>query len=165
MQRIFIKKYFLFKVGSVCRVKQFTAGWQTFRWRRGWNGGGKWLRQQSKDFYAAGFDAMGDAYQCWWRICREINVFFKFPISHVLLFISIYDLFTDSPSYLVLTEQLAVTVKPDSDGSLFKLNLAWNEKGYLSHSWFSHNYVHYIVFQLLLQEYSTEISNFTSCLA
>jgi hypothetical protein len=27
MQRIFIKKYYLFTVGSVCRVKLFTAGW------------------------------------------------------------------------------------------------------------------------------------------
>jgi hypothetical protein len=34
MQRIFIKKRFLFMVGSVCSVKWFTAGretWQTFR--------------------------------------------------------------------------------------------------------------------------------------
>jgi hypothetical protein len=39
MQNIFIKKLFLFTVGSVCRVKQFTTGWQTFYWwRRGWNG-------------------------------------------------------------------------------------------------------------------------------
>jgi hypothetical protein len=36
--------------------------------------------------------AMGQVYQCWWRICREINdsSFFPFRISHVLLFISIY---------------------------------------------------------------------------
>jgi hypothetical protein len=34
----------------------------------------KWLRQQSKDIYAAG-KAMGQVYQYWWRICREINVF------------------------------------------------------------------------------------------
>jgi hypothetical protein len=31
MQRIFIKKCFLFTVGSACRVKRFTTGWQTFR--------------------------------------------------------------------------------------------------------------------------------------
>jgi hypothetical protein len=30
MQRIFIKKCFLFTVGSFCHVKRFTAGWQTF---------------------------------------------------------------------------------------------------------------------------------------
>jgi hypothetical protein len=30
MQTIFIKKCFLFTVGSVCHVKQFTSGWQMF---------------------------------------------------------------------------------------------------------------------------------------
>jgi hypothetical protein len=38
----------------------------------------KWLRQQSKDFYAAGFEAPGQVYQCWWRICRERNVLSRF---------------------------------------------------------------------------------------
>jgi hypothetical protein len=33
--------------------------------------------------------AMGQVYQCWWRICREINVFFQVRISHVLYFILI----------------------------------------------------------------------------
>jgi hypothetical protein len=37
----------------------------------------KWLRQQSKDFYAAG-KAMGQVYECWWRVCREINVLSSF---------------------------------------------------------------------------------------
>jgi hypothetical protein len=58
MQRIFIKKCFLFKAGSVCRVKRFTTESRnvanfslvTEVW--------KWLRQQSKDFCAAGFDAL-----------------------------------------------------------------------------------------------------------
>jgi hypothetical protein len=31
MQRIFIKKCFLFTVGSDCREKRFTTAWQTFR--------------------------------------------------------------------------------------------------------------------------------------
>jgi hypothetical protein len=31
VQRTFIKKYFLFTAGSVCCVKLFTTGWQTFR--------------------------------------------------------------------------------------------------------------------------------------
>jgi hypothetical protein len=66
MQRIFIKKYFLFMVGSVCCVKRFTTGSRNCRL------GGKhftddeavetevqkWLRQQSKDFYAMGFDTL-----------------------------------------------------------------------------------------------------------
>jgi hypothetical protein len=59
MQRIFIKKCFLFMVGSACHIKQFSLGGERFGddeevetevW--------KWLKQQSKDFYAAGFDAL-----------------------------------------------------------------------------------------------------------
>jgi hypothetical protein len=56
----------------------------------------KWLRQQSKDFYAAG-KAIGQVYRCWWGICQEIHIFFQVRISHVLRFISICDLFTDFP--------------------------------------------------------------------
>jgi hypothetical protein len=58
MQGIFINKYFLFMVRSVCHVKRFHLGGKRFtydedvetevRW---------WLRQQSENFYAAGFDA------------------------------------------------------------------------------------------------------------
>jgi hypothetical protein len=59
MQRIFKKKCFLFAVGSVCRIKRFTTRCKRFaddeevetEVR-------KWLRQQSQDFYAAGFDAL-----------------------------------------------------------------------------------------------------------
>jgi hypothetical protein len=47
--------------------------------------------------------AMGQVYQSWWRICREINVFLQFRISHILRFIPICDLFTDSPSYVTYT--------------------------------------------------------------
>jgi hypothetical protein len=56
-----------------------------------------WVRQQSIYFYAAGFDAQ--MYQYWWMICREINVF-QVTISHVLRFILICLLYTDSPSYI-----------------------------------------------------------------
>jgi hypothetical protein len=59
MQRIFIKKCFLFTVGTVCHVKRFSLGGKRFaddeevetQVR-------KWLRQQSKDFCAAGSDAL-----------------------------------------------------------------------------------------------------------
>jgi hypothetical protein len=50
----------------------------------------KCLRQQSKDVYAVGFrhtgKAMGQVYQCWWRICQEINVLsrFEYHILYVL---------------------------------------------------------------------------------
>jgi hypothetical protein len=59
----------------------------------------KWLRAV-KRCLCCGFrrtgKAMGQVYQFWWRICREINVFFQVLISHVLRFISICDPFTDS---------------------------------------------------------------------
>jgi hypothetical protein len=62
MQRISIKKCFLFKVGSVFRVKRFTAGSRNslkdVRKPQMPDQVRKWLRQQSKDFYAAGFDAL-----------------------------------------------------------------------------------------------------------
>jgi hypothetical protein len=63
MQRMFIKKCFPFTVGNVCRVKRFTGGSRNSLKDAGksqmmpdqfW----KWPRQQSKDFYAAGFDEL-----------------------------------------------------------------------------------------------------------
>jgi hypothetical protein len=92
MQRIFIKNCFLFTVGSVCRVKRFTAGWQTFRWwRRVWNRGAEVAETTVKILLCCGFrrtgKAMGQVYQCWWRICREINDFssrFEYHIFYVL---------------------------------------------------------------------------------
>jgi hypothetical protein len=44
---------------------------------------------------------MGQVYQCSWRICREINAFSQVCISHVLRFISMFYLFTDSFSYKI----------------------------------------------------------------
>jgi hypothetical protein len=82
MQRIFIKKCFRFVLGSVYRVKRFTTRWQTFRWwRKGWNGGAKAAETTVKRLLCCGFrhtgKALGKLYQCWWRICREINAFFS----------------------------------------------------------------------------------------
>jgi hypothetical protein len=62
MQRIFIKTCFLFTVGSVCRVKRLTTlsrnSLKDFRKSQIMpNQVRKWLRQQSKDFCAAGFYA------------------------------------------------------------------------------------------------------------
>jgi hypothetical protein len=70
IQKIFMKKYFLFTVGSVCRVKRFTAGSRNTvedvpKSQMMSDQVGKRLRQQSKDFCAAGFDALlkrGDKY-------------------------------------------------------------------------------------------------------
>jgi hypothetical protein len=63
MQRLFINKCFLFTVGSVCRIKRFTTVSRNslndvrksqLMPDQVW----KLLRQQSKDFYAPGFDAL-----------------------------------------------------------------------------------------------------------
>jgi hypothetical protein len=59
MKRIFIKKCFLFTVRSVCRAKRFHLAGKSFADDKEvemevW----KWLRQQSKHFCAAGFDAV-----------------------------------------------------------------------------------------------------------
>jgi hypothetical protein len=41
-----------------------------------------WLRLLCCGFRLAG-KAMGQVYQCWGRMCREINVFFQVLISHI----------------------------------------------------------------------------------
>jgi hypothetical protein len=90
MQRIFINKCFLFMVGSVCRVKWFTTGWQTFRWwRRGWKEGGEIAEARVKRLLFRGVrrtcKAMGQVYQCSWRMCRKMNIFPRFKLHMVYL--------------------------------------------------------------------------------
>jgi hypothetical protein len=58
MQRIFIKKHFLFMLRSVCHIKQFHLGGICFADEEVETEVRKWPRQQSKDFYAVGFDAL-----------------------------------------------------------------------------------------------------------
>jgi hypothetical protein len=93
----------MFTLGSVCRVKQFILGGKRFaddeevetEVR-------KWLRQQSKHFYAAGFDALVKRGTSVSRLVEDMSRnkrFFLVRMSHVLRFMSICDLFTDSPSY------------------------------------------------------------------
>jgi hypothetical protein len=62
MQRIFVKKCFLFTMRSVCCIKRFRTGSiNSLKHLRNsqtmLDHMRKWLRRQSKDFYAAGFDA------------------------------------------------------------------------------------------------------------
>jgi hypothetical protein len=45
-------------VGSVCRVKRFRLGGKRFADEGVETAVWKWLRQESKDFHAAGFDAL-----------------------------------------------------------------------------------------------------------
>jgi hypothetical protein len=96
LQRISIKKYFLFTVESVCRVKRFTIGSvnslkDVRKSHMMPNQVRKWLRQQSKGLYAAGFDALVKRWdKCisvGGGLCREINVFvsrFEYHMFYVL---------------------------------------------------------------------------------
>jgi hypothetical protein len=91
LQRIFKKNCFLFMVGRVFRIMQFTTGWQTFCWwqRLKQRCGSGWDNTQR--FLCCGFwhsdKVMGQVYQCWWRIFREIHFFSG---SNVTCFIFIY---------------------------------------------------------------------------
>jgi hypothetical protein len=90
-------------VGSVCRVKRFITGWQNFaddeevetEVR-------KWLKQQSKDFFAAGFDALVKRWDKYINVGGgyvDKKIFVPGSNITCFTFISICDLFTDSPSY------------------------------------------------------------------
>jgi hypothetical protein len=59
MQTIFIKECLLFMVGSVCRIKHFSREIlkDVQKSQMMPNRAQKWLRQQSKDFCAAGFSS------------------------------------------------------------------------------------------------------------
>jgi hypothetical protein len=58
-KRIFIKKCFLFILGDVYSVKWFQLGGKYFANDEKFETEvRKWLKQQSKDLYAAGFDAL-----------------------------------------------------------------------------------------------------------
>jgi hypothetical protein len=117
--RISIKKYFLFMVRSVFRVRLFTA-----------------VSRNSLGLSKAAYDArpgagvaettvkilpccefrrtdkaMGQVYQCWWRICREINVYSRLEY-HVLRFIYICDLFTDSRTYYIYGKAKHIQLHP-----------------------------------------------------
>jgi hypothetical protein len=116
MQRIFIKKYFLLTVRSVCRVKRFTTVSRNSLMdvrksqmmpHRVW----KWLRQQSKYFCVASFDALDERCEKCINVCggyveKYICFYFQFGISHVLRSISICGVFTDSNENLSKTRNI-----------------------------------------------------------
>jgi hypothetical protein len=61
----------------------------------------KLLREQSKDFYAAGLDTLVKQWTSVSMLVEDMSrnkCFFQVRISHILRFISICDLFTDSPA-------------------------------------------------------------------
>jgi hypothetical protein len=68
--------------------KAVQPSWQNFRWWRiDWNGGVEVAETRVKILLFCRFrrtgNAMGQVYQCWWRICREINVF---TVSNITCF-------------------------------------------------------------------------------
>jgi hypothetical protein len=70
MQWVFIKKCFLLTVGNVCHVKQFSLGGKRFADDEEVEPGvWKWLRQRSKDYYAASFDALVER----WDMCINVG--------------------------------------------------------------------------------------------
>jgi hypothetical protein len=90
-----------------CLSRKAVQRWcQTFCWWRSWNGCAEVAETTVKKILCCGFRRSGKAMtqvcQRWWRICRETNIFFQVRISHVLLFISICDVFTNCPSYYIL---------------------------------------------------------------
>jgi hypothetical protein len=64
------KTYFLFTVGSVCRPKRFTIGSRnSLKEEEVETEVPKWLIQQIKDFYAAGFDTLVKR----WDKCTDVG--------------------------------------------------------------------------------------------
>jgi hypothetical protein len=114
VQRTFIKKWFPVYDGK-CLSRKAVHNWvKKFFQRRSKVAGdarpGAEMAETVKRLVCSEFlrtgKAMGHAYQCWWRICREIHVFSRFEYH---IHISIY-LFTDASSYLSL--QYVVEAKP-----------------------------------------------------
>jgi hypothetical protein len=68
--------------GKCLSRKAFPHYWQMFRWsRRCWNGVAEVTETTVKSLLCCGFrrtgKAMGQVYQCWWKICREKEMFFS----------------------------------------------------------------------------------------
>jgi hypothetical protein len=59
----------VFTVGSVCRLEVFTLGGKCFPDEEVETEMRKWLRQQSKYFYAGGFDALVNR----WDKCMNVG--------------------------------------------------------------------------------------------
>jgi hypothetical protein len=88
MQRTFINTLLcLLREMSVCRLKRFTTGSRNSltdvsNSQMMADQVRQWLRQQSKELPCCEFrrtgKAMGQVYQCWWRIYREILFLFRF---------------------------------------------------------------------------------------
>jgi hypothetical protein len=95
--RMFIKKYFLFVIRTVCRLKRFNLGGKRFAdEEKVETVVRKWHRQQSEDFCI---------FQISTLVCLSsvsiCTLLIDLP-TYVLRMIPICDLFTDPPSYIHL---------------------------------------------------------------
>jgi hypothetical protein len=135
--------------GKCCHMKRFRAGWQTFPWwRTGWDGGAEVAETTVTRLLWCGFrrtgNAMGQVYQCWWRIRREINISFSganitcftfyiylWPIYWLSLAVILQNAFhTKSHKnrwinlfyylYLKLIKKLAQTEVPPGEGAVLR---------------------------------------------
>jgi hypothetical protein len=96
----------------------------------------KWLRQV-KRLLCCGFRCTGKAmwqvYQCWSRIYREMSIFSKFEYNMFYgLYISICDLFTDSPSAFLMVVYCNGFAQSVSRQQLGKNVPACNNRRYVS---------------------------------
>jgi hypothetical protein len=95
----------------------------SLQWKHPSSPSTKKLKQTSKDFYAADFDALVKR----WDECINVggrnivNIFFQIRISHVLYFILNCGLFTDSPSYVCF-----VVLRVSWEASLYRDSLLGN---------------------------------------
>jgi hypothetical protein len=85
MQMIFIKKCFLFTMRSVCKavhnwVKKFSQGRSKFAddARPGAEVAETTMKRPLRCRVAHTGKAKGQSHQCWWRICGEMDVLFRF---------------------------------------------------------------------------------------
>jgi hypothetical protein len=101
IQNILIKKYFLFTVGKfLCKVVNIWMA-KISLMRKGLKR--KWLRQQSKDFYVVGFNALVKLRDKVISVCEDMlrnKCFFSVSNITFLRFISICGLITDTAPYV-----------------------------------------------------------------
>jgi hypothetical protein len=133
MQKIFINICSLFTVGNICRESGSQLDWEDVRNVRAVarpvaEVAERTVKRLLICWFRLTGKAMGQVYQCWWRICREINVFFSVLDIIYLRFISIYDLFTDSPSYSV-SILLPRTAREDLSQCIYFQYLFLNKHG------------------------------------
>jgi hypothetical protein len=106
VQRVFITSFHVYD--GKCLSRKAVHNWATdvsLMTKRLKPEARKWLRQRSEDCGCPRTGkAMGKVYQCWWRICREVNVFCRFKYR---MFCDLYQFMT----YLLTLPRVFVSSK------------------------------------------------------